>query len=362
MSDDFTKNIALVTVLTFGLVALSPLQNVAARPRGMAHLVKLIGEMHRGDLNADDFHALAGNYYEGIEHTNNVFLVGVENNDVRPTGNFLRYEYRPNQSRRYAAGMRVTNSMGMSNPEYGYDKPPHTRRIAVLGDSLSVGPYGENYVARLEERLNRDVASRGRKIQILNFSVPGYTLAQKLDVAMEKAPKFHPDAYILELSFYEIGGTATAFHVRRLWMSGIDLKYDYFRKVAVQAGLRHDDRGPRVDAKLLPFNEALVRGTTEQIRNHALSEGAPLIVVLMPAVIDASMADHDFDQLHSAIDGLGIPVIDLRDTFRNANLSELQVIPKDDFHPNVRGHEMLFKSLYARLQVRKDALAALTGN
>ena len=52
--------------------------------------------------------------------------------------------------------MRITNSLGMPNPEYGYLKPPHTRRIALLGDSLSVGPFGHDYVALLEDRLNQE--------------------------------------------------------------------------------------------------------------------------------------------------------------------------------------------------------------
>ena len=51
--------------------------------------------------------------------------------------------------------MRITNSLGMPNPEYGYEKPPHTWRIALLGDSLSIGPYGHDYEALLEIRLNQ---------------------------------------------------------------------------------------------------------------------------------------------------------------------------------------------------------------
>ena len=103
--------------------------------------------------------------------------------------------------------MRVTNSFGMANPEYGYEKPPHTRRVAWLGDSVSVGPYGGSFETLLENRLNQDSPVLGiEKFQMLNFSVPGYILLQKMDVALEKAPKFHPDIYIVQLDSQEIVG------------------------------------------------------------------------------------------------------------------------------------------------------------
>ncbi len=359
ISNEFTKNVTLATVFTLGLLLLNPLRGVAERIPLARDLAKVIDKLDNADLNVDDVHALMGNYYEGIEHTVRI-AQGSENYDYHLRYDFLRYEFKPNLKRRYPAGMRITNTLGMPNPEYGYAKPPHTRRIALLGDSVSVGPYGQDYVARLEESLNRDHLPRGvQKIQILNFSVPGYILVQKLDVALEKASKFHPDAYILQLGSLEIGGTAR--HLGRLVASGTDFKYDFLRQVAAQARLRPDDHRPTVNFKLAPFFQPMTRWATEQIRDHAVSEGAPLVIILVPAVMNADITGSDFDQLHKAIDGLGVPIIDLRDTFRSGKFAEFQVVPGRDIHPNARGHEMIFKNLYTKLEAQHKALVALAG-
>lgn len=360
MSDEFTKHVGLASVLTLALLALIPLSAKVARVPGLRTLAAAAGQLNNRDWSADDLHALAANYYEGIESKVHISH-GADEDDYHLTYDFLRYELKPNLHRRYEAGMRVTNSFGMANPEYGYEKPPQTRRIALLGDSISLGPYGQDYVAKLEERLNRDhVLPDGQKIQLLNFSVPGYILVQKLDVAVEKAAKFHVDAYILQLSSQEIGGTAR--HLGRLVASGTDFKYEYLRQIARKSRLRTDDSRPVVNSKLEPFFQPMTRWAVEQIRNYAASNGASIVIALLPAVMDADITAADFNRLHEAIDGLGIPTLDLRDTFRFADFRELQVVPGLDIHPNARGHEMIFKDLYAKLQAQRDVLAALTGS
>lgn len=84
-----------------------------------------------------------------------------------------------------------------------------------------------------------------------------------------------------------------------------------------------------------------------------------MIVVLVSVPIDPDVTAQDFDTLRPAADSLGVPVIDLRNTFRNANLDGLH--PDRDIHPNVRGHEMIFLDLYSRLRANPGAWEALTG-
>ena len=77
--------------------------------------------------------------------------------------------------------------------------------------------------------------------------------------------------------------------------------------------------------------------------------------------LGADVTGSDFDQIHHAIDQFKIPTIDLRETFRSANLPELQVVPKYDIHPNIKGHRMIFDSLSAQLRAREDVYSVLTG-
>jgi hypothetical protein len=372
--ENFTKNtgktVLLILVILFadglpGFVNRAPgLRGLRRHSQITGGLYKLAGMMHNGNLNAEDFNALAAGYYEGLEKDAGPAGMPVERDDVRFRNDFLRYELKPNVKRRYSAGMRITNSIGLANPEYGYEKPPHTRRIALLGDSIGLGPYGHDYETLLEGRLNQTgVTPDIQRFQIFNFSVYGYSVVQMMDVALDKAPQFRPDVYLVVLTNLEAmpkGGWRT--HVARLVLSRTDLKYDYLRGVVAKAGVTPTDHLATIRFKLAPFFVPVTRWALEQIRDRAAAQGAQMIVVLMPAAIDPNNTASYFNRLRPAVDGLGVPVIDLRDAFRSVNMEDVQVDPKSDVHPNVRGHEVIFESLYAKLRAQPAVWAALTGN
>lgn len=353
MKDNFTKNAAMALALILGLLVLDRVPALAKHTKRLDRVAFLVWEMHKTSLNADDYHALAAGYYEALEQVDPLL-----DPDWRIRDDFLRFEFRPGVKRQTDNGIRYSNRFGMANPDYGYEKPPHTRRIAWFGDSVSIGPYGHSFEMLLENRLNRDsLTPEVERYQILNFSVPGYHVLQKMDTALEKAPKFHPDVYVVQLDTLEITGSAN--HIAKLVVRGRDLKYDFLRRIAAQAGVRSTDHQETIVSKLKPFFIPMVRGGLERIRDLAASQGARMIVVLVSVPIDPDVTAQDFDALRPAADSLGVPVIDLRNTFRNANLDELH--PDRDIHPNVRGHEMIFLDLYSRLRANPGAWEALTG-
>jgi len=287
-----------------------------------------------------------------------------ERDDVAFRDDFRRYEFRPNVRRPYPAGMRITNSLGFPNPEYGYQKPPHTRRIAVLGDSISVGPFGHDYVALLEACLNQtSLTPEIQRFEILDFAVYGYNVLQMMDVALYVAPKFHPDVYLVALTHIQAGGkkASTALHLARLELEGVDFKYDFLRQVAAQAGVQPSDHMNALMRKLGPFHFQMTKWALEQIRDHAAAEGAQMVIIMVPAPINAEIEAEAFDDIRPTVDRLGVPVIDLRDTFRSKNVATLQVEYGIDVHPNQRGHEIIFESLYQAIQQDPKFSATLLG-
>jgi hypothetical protein len=361
--DGFTKNALKTMALCLCLLALRSLPSLTNRFHSLRAVQQLVWELRNGDLNAADFHALSAGYYEKLEQARTP--AWADKNGFRFRDDFLRYEYKPNVSFPYAAGMRVTNSFGMANPEYGYEKPPFTRRIAWIGDSMSVGPYGHSYEQLLENRLNQSYLTPDiHQFQVLNFSVPGYFSVQMMDVVLEKVPKFHPDVYVVTLTSLEMGGLGgPPRHLAMLNESGIDFKYDYLRQIAAKAGVKRTDRRAEVMSKLKPYSLQITRWAFEQIHKSAEAHGAKMIVVMVSGPTNLYVTGSDFDQLHKAVDGLGVPVIDLRGTFQNIDdLAALQVAQGEDIHPNVRGHQMIFDDLYAHLLAQPDALSALTGS
>lgn len=331
----------------------------AGRPAFRA-IDNAIADMRNPDLNAEDMHALVAGYYEGLR--NDVPLGVLEKDDVRATHNFLRYELRLHVKRAYPAGMRITNSYAMPNPEYGYEKPPHTRRIALFGDSVSIGPYGHDYVALLENRLNSCcLTSDIHRYEILNFAVYGYSVLQMMDVAYEKAPRFHPDAYLVTLTDLEaVARAGWRTHVARLILDRIDLKYDFVRQAATQAGVQVTDSRAAIVKKLEPSFLPLIHAALERIRDHAASGGASTMIALIPAPLTPDIAAADLDVIMPATRGLNVPVVDIEDTFDGVALDSV-LVSLEDYHPNVRGHQLIFEHLFSALKAQPDAWQALTG-
>jgi hypothetical protein len=142
----------------------------------------------------------------------------------------------------------------------------------------------------------------------------------------------------------------------------MDLKYDFLRQTAGKAGLEPTDGLHVMIRKLTPFHFQMTRWALEQIREHAATEGTKMVILLVPSPAPAAVTAASFDDILPTVEGLGVPVIDLRDTFKDVkDLSNLYVEYPADVHPNQRGHEMIFETLYLKLQQDPSFSASLFG-
>jgi len=365
---NFTGRALLTIALILGVIGMQSQSLSHYLLHSHERIARLLGSMKFDTVNnREDIDALVAGYYEQLD-SQTTGVVGlprvIGKGEIQFRNDFLRFELKPNIHDTYKAGLRFTNSMGMANPEYSYEKPPHTRRIAILGDSISLGPYGHDYVALLEGRLNHNCTGPDiQNYQVLNFSVYAYSILQFMDVGLNKASYFHPDVDVVamtSLEFFPENGWAV--HIANLRTSGIDLKYDYLRQVVAQAGIQPGSHFPAIRKKLEPYKLQVIRWALEQIRDHDAAQGAKTIVILVPAPINPDFTSDDFNQLHEAADPVGVPIIDMRDTFRSVNLESIMVDPHGDMHPNVAGHALIADSLFTKLQAQPDALLALTGH
>ena len=95
------------------------------------------------------------------------------------------------------------NSHGFRDQERNYDKPAGTVRIAVLGNSWTEAlqvPLEKTYVSTVERKLTDDGCYGGKRVEVLNFGVAGYSTAQELLVLEQEVWKYQPDVVLV--SFY----------------------------------------------------------------------------------------------------------------------------------------------------------------
>jgi lysophospholipase L1-like esterase len=266
---------------------------------------------------------------------------------------------------RFSGVRYVTNSLGFGDHEYALERLPNTRRLVVLGDSLARGlgvEPGGGFDAQLEARLNdRSSASQIRgapPVEMINMAVSGYRITQIVDVALDEGARFRPDTYVVVVSWLTVA-RKWGLHLAQLANDGIDAKYDFLRRVVEESGLQKGETESKAQARLAPFMLPTVRWALGEIDKAAKSQGAELLVVLMPHLKGVGFYDADFEPIRDSLRNMNVPFVDLLDAFNDVDTATLDV--GDGLHPNARGHAMLADRLYDRILVDKRLRALWFG-
>jgi hypothetical protein len=276
---------------------------------------------------------------------------------------FRIFRFKPNLT--WERDGVTTNGYGLIGPECSLQKPPSTRRLALLGSSITSGHMvhaNQTYGALLEKRLN-EVQPNGpsQRFEILNFAVVSYTLPQILDVAVEDVPRFDPDGYLIDVNELSVA-LEWSRHLVQITQLGIDPKYDFLRAILRQAGVSKEDDSAIIRAKLAPYRIPVLRGVLQELKANAARHHASLILLLVPAVEPADMSRRRIQTIREVLDSLDVPVVDLLDSYDGILNRAPLAAYAGDVHPNARGHALLGENLYRKLRAQPDAWAALVGS
>lgn len=100
--------------------------------------------------------------------------------------------------------MRI-NAQGMrGDRDFTLEKPPGTCRIALMGDSYFMG-YEAHYEDTIGALLETRLADMGHTVEVLNFSVSGFSTEEILVEFEERAVHFEPDIMIVQFGEGDFG-------------------------------------------------------------------------------------------------------------------------------------------------------------
>jgi len=265
------------------------------------------------------------------------------------------------------------NSHGMRDYEYELIKPNNTLRIAVLGDSITMGAFIEKedtYENVLERILNENNDKKKySKIEVLNFGVTGYNVFQYEEVLRTKALNFNPDIIIIGFSANDFIYTPISLKKDKetlliinyfqedlllnnkvSWFMFRHSKFFRFIYKKLSETLIFKDWNPEtpIHLYLLRYREEGFKSLIN-IKEITNQNNIKLILVNLPYFIDnnynvAPQSSIIYEEVQNFCKKNNIIYMGFLEVFKRYNLNEIYSVP--NIHPNKEGHQIIGTELY----------------
>jgi len=279
---------------------------------------------------------------------------------VQPADNLdIWYELKPDENGLFRGAPFRTNSQGLADDEYSFQKSPNTVRVAVVGSSWSMGSgvaIEDVYHSVLERELNN--SSRAIRYEFINFGVEFYGLQEIVATARDKVLRYEPDLILVEIT----GSTPairwmphdTAFVVPapRKNTAWHPLLADRIDTVLGVSGNHPDEVSVYRD--VVPKDEwgtywAQVERAFTELEQLSSETGIPIATVWLRANVEEGDKGGKRFLARAAEHGIAAAEVNL-DSFLQPGEHLLSLlVSRVEPHPNARGHELIAGELRKQL-------------
>jgi lysophospholipase L1-like esterase len=281
------------------------------------------------------------------------------------------------------------NDDGFRDRTFPLEKPAHSYRIAVIGDSLTYGfacPQDVTYPKQLERLLNGYAGPGDPRFEVLNFGVTGYNVTQIAERLRVLGLRYQPDLILYGYALNDLqefsyeketledlrDEAEERFHakIRRSTARALSgSRLFLLARHAVSAPEPSPE--PRLWGQIDPVIAAFARGDRrgEYFRTLHASEGPRLlldrglaeladlaqgadstaVMALFPIFFEEEPEGYPLRDVHRLVAqraiALGLHVVDLQPVFERARLRHGREVAHDPIHPSVLGHRIVAAAL-----------------
>jgi hypothetical protein len=254
------------------------------------------------------------------------------------------------------------NSEGWRDIERTPERPPGTYRILGLGDSYLMGQgvrAEDLFLNRLEDLLSERID--GMNVETINTGQAAYNSAMELQLLQKRGLQYQPNLVLLcfvpndvepdvfsDQSKVEFLTEFTNSYVTDDWLTDYSSLWTWAKRrisyqIQGQRYLRESIDSYRNDSAKWDYCRTSLLG----IHKTCQAAGVDLAVVIFPFFVNLD-GNYPFqfihDQVRTLFEEQSVPVLDLRDSFRDFEGPELWVHPTDQ-HPNEIAHKIAAQSL-----------------
>jgi len=274
----------------------------------------------------------------------------------------LHYELVPSSTADVAGTRVVTNRYGMRDDDPLPGDTPGLWRIAVFGDSVSFG-YGvagsETWPSVLERELAASPPESGRRYDVLNFAVSGYSSRDEAAQVEHVVPEWRPRLLIVG---YTLNDPETEpfqplqayYHETGLWQYSHMLRLLH-RAASLQAVRRLGGGDYLRYLHADPEKWGSVVDAFARIARVAGDLGAGRLLVVFPSLPEPGRDWSDYrdadlhQQVARAARAAGFDVLDLLPVL-SSTPPDLLRVSRSDGHPNATAHARAARAIADRLR------------
>jgi lysophospholipase L1-like esterase len=257
------------------------------------------------------------------------------------------------------------NAKSLRAGDFNKKKEAGTFRVAVLGDSFSFSPFmqfDDAFPKKLERMLNLEGV---RKVEVINFGVPGYSTSHEVIQAKRFLIDAEFDLVLLQITLNDL-------EIKKLEPRGMSVLTNRFARLDANSWknpiLKNLKSLGFIASKIHNYLAAesykdyyfrlyknehaleLFKKSIHEISEITKTLNAPLVAVVFPLFGYALDETYPFNEMHNIVHKTlseeKIPFLDLFNSFKGSHYERLTVMPGDDFHPNEIAHRMAAEEIY----------------
>lgn len=263
---------------------------------------------------------------------------------LRETGDMRFWTLEPSRNEAINGFRLTTNELGLRDKEYSAEKPADAYRIALLGSSHVMGwsvHDTESFGAQVEMALS-EARINGKKIEILNFGVGGYSPVCQLGVMREAALATQPDAiyYIA----HAVENTLATERLARLVQREIPIEDAFLNDILKRADVKSSMSQIAIQRELPAYAEEITAGAYRELVEISRDADILPVWIYVPRVTELDPYRAPIDALIQMAEHAGFITHDLSGLFDDTDVDDIAVA-QWDLHPNALGHEMIAQAI-----------------
>ena len=264
------------------------------------------------------------------------------------------HEHAPNREARLMGVDFRTNSRGLRDRNFDYDRTPKTNRVLMLGDSLTLG-WGVPVEDTFSKRIERMFSDQGVTAEIINAGVGNYNTIQEVEFFLTEGYKYKPDIVVLNFFVNDAEPLPQSNPPSLLARNCYSCVFVAGRVDTLLRSLARKKDWFEYYLDLYGHGSApgwlASKASLQKLIDHTKNYNIKLLVASLPELHDVNSYKFQLitDLVKAVADSNGVPFVDILGQLKDQPSEKLWVTPPDP-HPNAYANAYIAKGLFEALQ------------